>query len=148
MRLLGRASVGHARLVPAPDELPDLASAVLDLVDEVPRGRVVTYGDLAAVVGCGPRQVGTVMARWGGAVAWWRVLRADGSPPPGLEREALSRYRAEGTALRPGGRRVDLTAARWPLPASPLSPGAAPFGTDTAAGSAGLAGRGPSVGGL
>ena len=89
--------------VPAPDELPDLASAVLDLVDEVPRGRVVTYGDLAAVVGCGPRQVGTVLARWGGAVAWWRVLRADGSPAPGLEREALSRYRAEGTALRPGG---------------------------------------------
>jgi alkylated DNA nucleotide flippase Atl1 len=134
--------------VPAPDELPDLASAVLDLVDEVPRGRVVTYGDLAAVVGCGPRQVGTVMARWGGAVAWWRVLRADGSPPPGLEREALTRYRAEGTALRPGGRRVDLAVARWPLPSSPLALGTAPSGTGAAAGSAGPAGPGPSVGGL
>ncbi len=121
-----------------PDELPDLAAAVLDLVDAVPPGRVVTYGDLAAVVGCGPRQVGTVMARWGGAVAWWRVLRADGSPPPGLEREALGRYRAEGTALRPGGRRVDLSAARWPLPPSSHhlnEPG-------------GLAGNGPSVGGV
>jgi alkylated DNA nucleotide flippase Atl1 len=118
--------------VPAPDELPDLASAVLDLVDEVPRGRVVTYGDLAAVVGCGPRQVGTVMARWGGAVAWWRVLRADGSPAPGLEREALSRYRAEGTPLRPGGQRVDLAAARWPL-GVPSGPSA---------------GHDPSVGGL
>jgi alkylated DNA nucleotide flippase Atl1 len=132
-------------LVPSPDELPDLASAVLDLVDEVPRGRVVTYGDLAAVVGCGPRQVGTVMARWGGAVAWWRVLRADGSPPPGLEREALSRYRAEGTALRPGGRRVNLAAARWPLPASPLAPGTAAPVPD---GAVRPAGRRPSVGGL
>ena len=141
-------SLGHARGVHAPDELPDLASAVLDLVDEVPRGRVVTYGDLAAVVGCGPRQVGTVMARWGGAVAWWRVLRADGSLAPGLESEALRRYRAEGTKLRPGGRRVDLAAARWPLPASPLTPGTAPSGTDEAAGPAGAAGRATSVGGL
>ena len=129
--------------MPAPDELPDLASAVLDLVDEVPPGRVVTYGDLAAVVGCGPRQVGTVMARWGGAVAWWRVLRADGSPPPGLEHEALSRYRTEGTALRPGGRRVDLAVARWPLPGS-----WALAGPEERARRAGPAGSGPSVGGL
>jgi alkylated DNA nucleotide flippase Atl1 len=133
--------------VPAPDELPDLASAVLDLVDEVPRGRVVTYGDLAAVVGCGPRQVGTVMARWGGAVAWWRVLRADGSPAPGLKREALSRYRAEGTALLPGGRRVDLSVARWPLPGSPaLDRPPSPAGTAEERG--GPAGRASSVGGL
>lgn len=104
------------------DELPDLAADVLDLVDLVPPGHVVTYGDLAAVVGCGPRQVGNVMARWGGAVAWWRVLRADGSPPPGHEREALRRYRAEGTALRPGASRVDLATARWVLPGSPGRP--------------------------
>jgi alkylated DNA nucleotide flippase Atl1 len=95
------------------DELPDLASAVLDAVDLVPAAHVVTYGDVAALVGCGPRQVGAVMARWGGAVAWWRVLRSDGSPPPGHEREALRHYRTERTPLRPGGRRVDLGRARW-----------------------------------
>jgi alkylated DNA nucleotide flippase Atl1 len=122
-----------------PDELTDLASAVLDLVDLVPPGRVVTYGDLAAVVGCGPRQVGTVMARWGGAVAWWRVLRADGSPPPGHEREALRRYRAEATPLRPGSRRVDLATARWPLPGT--------GGTGETCGP-GTPGPDPSVGGL
>jgi alkylated DNA nucleotide flippase Atl1 len=27
----------------------------------------------------GPRQVGRVMALWGGGVAWWRVIHADGS---------------------------------------------------------------------
>jgi alkylated DNA nucleotide flippase Atl1 len=97
------------------EELPDLAGAVLDVVDLVPPGHVVTYGDIAALLGCGPRQVGGVMSAWGGAVAWWRVLRADGSPPPGHEREALRHYREEGTPLRPGGRRVDLTEARWPL---------------------------------
>jgi alkylated DNA nucleotide flippase Atl1 len=74
----------------------------------------MTYGDVAEYVGSGgPRQVGTVMARWGGAVAWWRVLKADGSPPPGHEAEALRRYRAERTPLRASGTRVDLSRARW-----------------------------------
>ncbi len=99
-------------LVPAPDELPDLADAVLDLVDEVPRGRVVTYGDLAAVVGCGPRQVGTVMARWGGAVAWWRVLRADGTVAEPVRVRQLELLASEGVPLRDG--RVDLRAVGWP----------------------------------
>jgi alkylated DNA nucleotide flippase Atl1 len=96
------------------DELPEFAAAVLDVVDLVPPGQVVTYGDIAEYLGRGgPRQVGAVMATWGGAVSWWRVLRADGSPPPGHEREALSRYRSEGTPLRAGGTRVDLRRARW-----------------------------------
>jgi alkylated DNA nucleotide flippase Atl1 len=101
------------------EELPDLAAAVLDAVDLVPSGHVVTYGDIAAAIGCGPRQVGAVMSAWGGAVAWWRVLRADGSPPRGHEREALRRYRAEGTPLTSGGSRVDLRRARWPLGSGP-----------------------------
>src|SRR3954453_2747828 len=97
------------------DELPDLASAVLDVVDLVPPGRGVAYGDVAGGVGCGPRQVGAVMARWGAAGAWgraggggWRVLRPAGAPPQGHEREALRRYPAGGTPRPPDGRRVDL----------------------------------------
>ena len=96
------------------DELPEYAAAVLDAVDRIPPGQVMTYGDVAEYVGAGgPRQVGQVMSRWGGAVAWWRVLRADGSPPPGHEARALERYREEGTPLRPGSHRVDLRQARW-----------------------------------
>jgi len=104
----GARFVIHAGLV------DDYAADVLDAVDRIPPGRVMTYGDVAEYVGRGgPRQVGAVMSRWGGAVAWWRVLRADGRPPPGHERTALERYRAEGTPLRPGGLRVDLRVARW-----------------------------------
>lgn len=96
------------------EELPEYAAAVLDVVDLVPAGKVVTYGDVAEYLGRGgPRQVGAVMSRFGGAVAWWRVLRADGSPPQGLEREAIAHYRRERTPLRPGGAKVDLRAARW-----------------------------------
>jgi alkylated DNA nucleotide flippase Atl1 len=99
------------------DELPQFAARVLDVVDLVPAGRVVTYGDVAALVGGGgPRQVGRVMALWGGAVSWWRVLRADGSPPLGHEAEALRHYRRERTPLRPDGCRVDLARARWTPP--------------------------------
>ncbi|RAY13305.1 cysteine methyltransferase [Actinomadura craniellae] len=94
-----------------PDEFAEL---VLDLVERIPAGRVLAYGDVAELLECGgPRQVGRVMAHWGGAVPWWRVLRADGSPPAGHERRALERYRAEGTPLRPGGARVDMRRARW-----------------------------------
>jgi alkylated DNA nucleotide flippase Atl1 len=95
-------------------ELPPFAGRVLDVVDRIPPGRVLTYGDVAEYLGeGGPRGVGAVLARHGGAVAWWRVLRADGTPPPGLEERALARYRAERTPLRRGGTRVDLARARW-----------------------------------
>jgi len=92
--------------------ISDFAEAVIDLVDRVPPGRVVAYGDVAAIVGGGgPRQVGHVMAQLGGATAWWRVVRADGRPARGLETEALARLRGEGTPLLCG--RVDMRAARW-----------------------------------
>lgn len=94
---------------------------MLDLADEIPPGRVMSYGDVAEYLGeAGPRQVGRVMALWGGGVAWWRVVHADGSLLAGHERAALARYQAEGTPLRstaagrPG--RIDMRQARWPDP--------------------------------
>lgn len=93
------------------------AERVLDLVAQVPSGRALAYGDVAALLGeGGPRQVGRVLSLWGGGVPWWRVVRADGSPAPGVAAEALARLRAEGTPLRPDGVRVDLGGARWPGP--------------------------------
>lgn len=84
---------------------------VLALVEAIPAGRVATYGDIAAVVGRGgPRQVGQVMARYGSAVPWWRVVRADGQPARCHEGRALALLRDEGTALH--GNRVDLGLAR------------------------------------
>jgi alkylated DNA nucleotide flippase Atl1 len=94
-----------------PDEFAEL---VLDVVERIPPGRVMAYGDVAELLERGgPRQVGRVMALWGGGVPWWRVIRADGSPLPGHERRALEEYRAEGTPLRPDGTRVDMRSARW-----------------------------------
>lgn len=104
-----------------PEGLPDYAEAVLDVADAIPEGRVLAYGDVAEILGSGgPRQVGSVMSRYGSATSWWRVIRASGEPPPGLEDEAIAHYRAEGTPLVGGlltGRRVDMRRARWEGPA-------------------------------
>ncbi|WP_081898354.1 MGMT family protein [Herbidospora cretacea] len=91
---------------------PPFADRVLDLVDRIPPGKVMSYGDVAEYLGeGGPRQVGRVMATWGGGVPWWRVIRTDGSPPPGLEAECLRRWRTEGTPVK--GERALMREARW-----------------------------------
>ena len=90
------------------------AERVLALVDEVPRGAVVTYGDVARMLGTkGPRSVGSVLARWGDEVPWWRVVRADGSPPREHATEALRQLGRERVPLLPGRTAVDLHRARW-----------------------------------
>ncbi|MGH3412505.1 MAG: MGMT family protein [Marmoricola sp.] len=91
---------------------------VLSLVERIPPGQVTTYGLIAEAVGTGgPRQVGTVMAQYGGPVPWWRVVRADGSLPASHGDRARAAYLEEGTPLRPSGT-VDIRRAVWlpPLP--------------------------------
>src|SRR5450631_4579533 len=96
-----------------PETIPDFAEAVLDIVDQIPAGKVLAYGDVAELLGQGgPRQVGSVMSRYGSSVTWWRVIRANGEVVEELQEEALAHWRAEGTALVRGalvGRRVDMT---------------------------------------
>jgi alkylated DNA nucleotide flippase Atl1 len=98
----------------------DFSSQVLDVVDSIPPGRVMSYGDIAAYLaaGPGPRQVGKVMSVYGGAVAWWRVIHSDGTPAPGHDSVAVQHYLAEGTPLRSARPpvRVDMRRARWPGP--------------------------------
>ncbi len=93
----------------------DFVSRVLEVVEAIPEGRVMTYGDVAAAIGSrAARGVGQVMAYYGADAPWWRVVRASGHPAPGHESRALERFRAEGTPVRwsAGGFRVDLERAR------------------------------------
>ncbi|MEV7689226.1 MGMT family protein [Streptomyces bungoensis] len=103
------------------DALPEYAERVLEVAERIPPGRVMTYGDVAEwLEEGGPRQVGRVMALYGGAVPWWRVVRADGVLLPGHELRALGHYRAEGTPMKEAARsseghlpRLDMRRARW-----------------------------------
>ena len=88
------------------------ARAVLDAVDSIPSGRVLSYGDVAELVGAGSaRAVGTVMARHGGEVPWHRVLHADGTCATHKGDRQLELLRAEGVPVN--GARVDMSRARW-----------------------------------
>ena len=112
---------------PATAEVSDYAGKVLDVAESIPSGRVMSYGDIAEYLGeGGPRQVGRVMSLWGGGVPWWRVVHSDGTFLSGHEREAIRRYRAEGTPLRldADGRpaKLNMRLARWTGPVPPGQP--------------------------
>ncbi|HEY2557465.1 MAG TPA: MGMT family protein [Diaminobutyricibacter sp.] len=97
---------------------PTFVEHVLSIVESIPPGRVMTYGDVAAALGSrAARVVGQVMAYYGADVPWWRVIRASGHPPLGHEHLALQHYRSESTPLlgvdSDAPYRVDLRVARW-----------------------------------
>ncbi len=102
---------------------PEFVEAVLTVVERIPAGRVASYGDIAWAVGSNaPRAVGRVMALYGHAVPWWRVVPSSGNPPQGHGRLALPHYLEEGTPLRhspspsgevpPDDYRIALSSAR------------------------------------
>ena len=90
----------------------DVDEAVFDVVEQIPPGRVSTYGAIGRLVGVGPRRVARALAQGGGAVPWHRVVRADGSVAEPVRVEQLARLAAEGVPMRAG--RVDLAAVAWP----------------------------------
>ena len=104
----------------------DYLEAVLDLVAQIPSGRVMTYGTIADVLAermqaqghprrGGPRQVGQVMSRAGGGVPWWRVVDAAGRPPQHHRTRALTDAARRGHAVV-GRRRAGRAATGHLVP--------------------------------
>lgn len=101
--------------MPPTDDL--LVERVLRAVEAIPRGRVASYGDIAGLVGIGPRQVGAVMRHYGSNVTWWRVTNSYGDLPKALLDRARGHWAAEGILVKRNGLgcriadyRADLTA--------------------------------------
>ena len=93
---------------------------ILAIVRRVPRGRVVTYGQVAALAGLPrhAREVGRCLATLGAesAVPWQRVVNARGAVSPrgvlgdeGLQRRLLE---SEGVVFGASGR-MDLERFLW-----------------------------------
>jgi alkylated DNA nucleotide flippase Atl1 len=108
------------------DPSPDFIERVLEVVATIPSGRVMTYGDIAAMLAdhddlagsvgsYGARLVGQVMSRFGHDSAWWRVIRATGHPPKSYESRAREHYEDEHTPLTGTevNYRIDLKLARY-----------------------------------
>jgi len=88
------------------------AQRVLDAVERIPRGRVMSYGDVAEFVERGSaRAVGRGMATYGAAVPWHRVLHNDGTCATHKAEHQLELLRRERVPIV--GTRVDMRRARW-----------------------------------
>ena len=95
--------------------------AVYEIVAQIPRGYVVSYGQIARLLGSprAARQVGWAMRQCPEELPWQRVLMSDGSIAGGgwaeLRRALLEE---EGVPFLPDGR-VDMARCAWPDPAAP-----------------------------
>ncbi|RZU32965.1 MGMT family protein [Blastococcus saxobsidens] len=94
------------------EEAVDVDEAVFDAVAGIPPGRVSTYGAIGRLVGVGPRRVARALSQGGGAVPWYRVVRADGSMAEPVRVRQAALLAAEGVPVRDG--RVVLDAVGWP----------------------------------
>ena len=87
---------------------------VYALVAQIPRGKAVSYGQLAWLLGepRGARQVGWAMRRCPEELPWHRVVKADGSIAGGGQSELRrALLEGEGVPFLPDGR-VDWKALR------------------------------------
>ena len=94
-------------------------TALYLVLDQIPQGKVVSYGELARMAGLGraARWVGRTLSQLPGdtRLPWHRVLGAGGrlSLQPGTPSgdEQRARLRAEGVSLR--NNRVDISRHGW-----------------------------------
>ncbi|MCB9547574.1 MAG: MGMT family protein [Myxococcales bacterium] len=109
---------------------PGFNSRVYALVEQVPAGRVTTYGDVAGLLGSRrvARHVGFALAALPDpTVPWHRVINAQGRisfrGDPARSGEQRARLEAEGVVFD-AHERVDLRRYRWDFPGVTLSAGA------------------------
>ncbi len=90
-------------------------SQVYDVVERIPHGKVVSYGQIAYMLGRprAAREVGRAMRFCPEYLPWQRVVMADGSiAGGGFPELRTAMLKAEGvTFLRDG--RVDMAACLW-----------------------------------
>ena len=93
----------------------DVVYEILSAVEEIPYGRVATYGQIAELIGRkkNARLVGKILscAELYGEYPCHRVVNAAGRTAPGFS-EQRERFEAEGIAFRPNGS-VDMKNYRW-----------------------------------
>ncbi len=100
-------------------ELNPFQKKVLEIVRAIPKGKVLTYGQVALLAGVprGARQVGRILYQLGGSpgVPWQRVINRYGGLSTykvgsGAEQRAL--LEAEGVKFKPDGT-LDLPTYQW-----------------------------------
>lgn len=89
--------------------------AVYQIVRQIPRGKVISYGGIARLLGSPrmARQVGWAMRACPDELPWHRVVKANGSITGGQYAEIRrALLQSEGLMFLPDGR-VDMGSCRW-----------------------------------
>ena len=115
LRLTLALALGHPDAGSVVDER--VVEAVLLARRAHPPGRVASYGDLAELVGTGPRQVGSVMRVYGGSVCWWRVTSSVWRPARSPARGGSREVGAGGVLWKRNGLGCRIAEYRADLPA-------------------------------
>jgi len=88
---------------------------VYDIVEQIPYGKVISYGEIAKILGRprAAREVGRAMRNSPDGLPWQRVVMADGTIIGGafaeMRREIL---KSEEVTFLPDGR-IDMNTYRW-----------------------------------
>lgn len=80
-----------------------LVDRVLLVVEQIPPGRVVSYGEIGRLAGTSARRVGTIMRLYSHDVPYWRVVGAAGDPGGQLLNHFRPHWDDEGIAVKPNG---------------------------------------------
>ena len=95
--------------------MKSFAKQVYEIVEQIPHGRVISYGEIAKLLGRSKaaRSVGWAMSNCPEGLPWQRVVMADGTITGGgfaeTRRELLE---SEKIVFLPDGR-VDMSVCRW-----------------------------------
>lgn len=81
----------------------DFSEAVIATIEEIPRGEISTYGEVAQESGYpgAARAVGNLLRTVPG-LPWWRVITTTGRLVPDKEAEHARLLRAEGVSVMQG----------------------------------------------
>lgn len=99
----------------SPDSKGIFFAQVYELVRQIPFGKVVSYGQIACMLGrpYAARQVGWAMRCCPDDLPWQRVVKADGSIAGGMFPEIRKAFlESEGVEFLPDGR-VDMKRSQW-----------------------------------
>ena len=97
---------------------------VYEIVEHVPYGKVISYGEIAKLLGRprAAREVGRAMRCCPDGLPWQRVVMADGSITGGVFADIRrAMLESEDVSFLPDGC-VDMKACRWLLSGTKITP--------------------------
>jgi methylated-DNA-protein-cysteine methyltransferase related protein len=103
------------------DKAAAMQAAIVHVIQQIPRGRVATYGQVAEAAGYPRyhRQVAQVLNRVGRSLPWYRVLGAGGQLKTSLEWALDQRLRLEMEGVGFRGSRVHMAEYQATLVGKP-----------------------------